>query len=99
MKRFWKIEVADNQLVKLDWSFLNVEYDKQCKKDSVIVKDSRKSRAFTCGDKLPSGYVSPRNMLLIEFRSDQRNVGTGFKLHYQAVSGKMIQMGKMKRHL
>ena len=92
MRRTWKIEVADNQLIKLDWSFLDVEYDKQCERDWVTIKGSRKSRtvASYCGNKLPAGYLSPRNKLFIEFRSDKKNVGTGFKLHYQAVSGKMI---------
>ena len=94
MKRYWTIKVSDNLRVKLDWSFLNVEYSKQCKKDSVILKDSSKSRIFLsfCGDKPPFDYslISQHNFGIVEFRSDKRNVGTGFKLHYQAVSGKEI---------
>ena len=94
IRRFWIIDVADNQRIKLDWLFLDVEYDQQCKRDSVIIKKSRRSRTFAsyCGDELPPVYLSSHNEVIVEFQSDEKNVGTGFKLHYQAISGNIIRM-------
>ncbi|CAB4020929.1 G- coupled receptor GRL101-like [Paramuricea clavata] len=87
MKRNWRIEVPDGQRLKLDWSYLNLEHHKQCKSDSVIIKDSRRSRTSTsfCGYELPPTYLAPGNKVIVGFQSDETNVGTGFKLHYQAI--------------
>jgi hypothetical protein len=91
MKRYWKIEVPDGQRLKLEWSYLNLEHQKQCKRDSVIIKDSPRSRTSTsfCGYELPLTYLTPGNKVIVVFQSDERNVGTGFKIHYQAVPGKI----------
>ena len=97
MKRYWRIEVPDGQRLKLDWSYLNLEHYKQCKRDSVIIKDSRRSRTFRafCGSELPLTYLAPGNKVIVGFQSDETNVGTGFKLHYQAIPG-TVQNGILK---
>jgi hypothetical protein len=93
MKRYWKIEVRDGQRLKLDWSYLNLEHQKQCKRDSVIIKNSRRSRTSMsfCGYELPLTYLTPGNKVIVVFQSDERNVRTGFKLHYQAVPSKISE--------
>lgn len=80
----------DGQHVKLDWSFLNLEYHKPCEKDSVTINDTNTPRKF-CGYELPHPYVTPSNKVVLKFQSDKRKVGTGFKLHYKAVSGKFCR--------
>ena len=78
------------QRIKLDTTFLNLEYDRHCRRDSVIVKDTAVSRTSTvsyCGNSLPTGYLSSANVLHVVFQSDRRNFGTGFKIRYQAISG------------
>ncbi len=92
MKRSWKIEVPEGQRIKLDVLFLNLEDDKLCSKDSVIFKHSSDSRKFIsyCGTTLPTGYLSTGNVVYVVFQSDEFTVGTGFKIHFQAVSGNHI---------
>ena len=91
MKRYWTIKVAEDQRIKLDWLFLNLEDDKRCTRDFVMIKNSRKSHKSTsfCGNKLPPAYVTPRNKVYIYFKSDEKSVGTGFKIRYRALPGKM----------
>lgn len=90
LMRSWTIEVPRGQRIQLDIIFLNLQRDQQCGKDSVIVKESARSRTFTpyCGNTLPTGYSSSGNVVYVKFRSDESNVGTGFKMHYQAISCK-----------
>ena len=91
MKRSWKIKVPEGQRVRLEFSFLNLQGDRHCKTDLIIVKDFYRSRTYNtyCGNVLPTGYLSSRDMVWVEFVSDGRNVGTGFKIRYQAVIGKI----------
>lgn len=90
MKRSWKIEVPQGQRVKLTVLFINLEYSTHCIRDSIIVRDTFLSRKYTsyCGDTLPVGYLSTDNVVYVIFQSDEFQVGTGFKIHYQAVSSK-----------
>ena len=90
MKRCWEIEVLPGQHLKFDWLYPNLVDEKTCKKDSVVLKDSHQSQTMIsfCGNKLPESFFTPGNTAVVEFKSDKRNVGTGFKLRYQAVLGK-----------
>ena len=95
LKRSWIIEVPKGQRIQLDILFLNLQDDQQCDKDSVIVKETLSSRTFTsyCGNTLPTAkYSSSGNVVYVEFQSDESNVGTGFKIHYQAISSKFFYM-------
>ena len=78
------------QRLKFDLLYLNLEDDKTCKRDSVVFKGSRRSwtEMSFCGNKLPESFFTPGNKAVVEFKSDKRNVGTGFKLRYQAIQGK-----------
>ena len=78
------------QHLKFDWLYLNLEDDKNCERDSVVFKGSRRSWAMMsfCGNKLPKSFFTPGNKAVVVFKSDKMNVGTGFKLRYQAVQGK-----------
>lgn len=92
MNRSWKIEVPADRRIKLEVLFQNLEYDKLCSKDSVIVKHASLSRKFIsyCGVTLSTGYLSTGNMVYVVFQSDEFNVGTGFKINFQAVSCKHL---------
>jgi hypothetical protein len=92
MNRSWKIEVPADRRIKLDVLFQNLEYDKLCSKDSVIVKHASLSRKFIsyCGVTFSTRYLSTGNMVYVVFQSDEFNVGTGFKIYFQAVSGKHL---------
>ena len=91
MRRCWEIEVLPGQRLKFDWLYLNLEDDKTCKRDSIVFKGSRRSwtEMSFCGNKVPESFFTPGNKAVVEFKSDKRNVGTGFKLRYQAVQGKI----------
>jgi cubilin len=92
-KRLWKIKVPEGQRIRLDMLYLNIKSDRQCNRDSVIVRESTDSRtvnALYCGNTLPSSYSSSGNVVYVEFQSDQSNVGTGFKMRYQALSCKLF---------
>ena len=84
--------MPEGQRIKLDVLFLNLEDDKLCSKDSVIFKHSSDSRKFIsyCGTTLPTGYLSTGNVVYVVFQSDEFTVGTGFKIHFQAVSGNHV---------
>ena len=90
MKRSWNIEVPEGQRIKLDVLFLNLEDDTLCSKDSITIKNTFLSRKFLsyCGRTLPTSYLSKRNVVYVVFQSDEFNVGTGFKIRYEAVLGK-----------
>ena len=93
MKRSWKIEVPEGQRIRLDMLSLNLKSDRQCKEDSVIVRESAHSRTFTalyCGNTIPSSFSSSGNVVYVEFQSDKSNVGTGFKMRYQAIFCKFL---------
>jgi hypothetical protein len=101
MRRSWKIEVPDDQRIKLEFLFLNLEDDALCNKDSVTIKHTFLSRKFLsyCGRTLPSSYLSSRNKVYVAFRSDEFGVGTGFKIRYEAVSGKYFRCSISAEHL
>jgi hypothetical protein len=94
MERIWEIEVGlhDVQRIKLDWTFLNLEYHRRCENDSVTISDTYTSTSkIFCGYELPRQYVTSSNKVIVKFQSDKSNVGTGFKLRYQVVQGKFCQ--------
>ena len=90
MKRSWIIRVPQGQRIQLEIIFLNIESDQQCSRDSLIVKETAHSHSYTpyCGNTLQSGYSSSGNVVYVEFQSDESDVGTGFKMRYQAISCK-----------
>ena len=91
MRRFWKIKVATDERIKLSWSFINLEYDRHCGRDSVTILETKESRAFKsfCGHDLPDDYLTSGNQVFLEFKSSASIVGTGFKIRYQAMAGKI----------
>ena len=99
MNRCWEIEVLPGQRLKFDWLYINLEDDKTCKKDSLVFKGSRSwTRMSFCGNKLPKSFFTQGNKAVVVFKSDKRNVGTGFKLRYQAVPGKCEKESLMSIH-
>ncbi|XP_028413944.1 uncharacterized protein LOC114536799 [Dendronephthya gigantea] len=88
MKRSWKIEVPQDQRINLTVLFMNLEDAKHCSRDSIVFKDTFFSRKYTsyCGNTFPVGYLSTRNVVYVTFQSDESQVRTGFKIHYQAIS-------------
>ena len=92
MERIWEIEVHDVQRIKLDWTFLNLEYHIRCEYDSVTISDTyTNTPKIFCGYELPRPYVTSSNKVIVKFQSDGSVVGTGFKLRYQVVQGKFCQ--------
>ena len=91
MRRSWKIKVGTDERIKLSWSFINLEYHRLCEKDSVTIRETKQSRTFKsfCGRVLPDDYLTSGNKVFLEFRSSASNVGTGFKIRYQAMAGKI----------
>lgn len=89
MKQTWEIKVPFGQRIRVEFTYLDIEEAKQCAKDSVQFKDDGRSHQEPgfCGHDLPPSFTSQKHTLLVIFKSDNKNVGTGFKLFYRAVSG------------
>ena len=101
MNRSWTIAVPDDYRLKLDWSYLNLEDHRSCKRDSVILKDSRRSMTATfCGHKFmsPNLILSIGNKVNVIFQSNEMIVGTGFKLQYKAIPGKTVTNNLMNAY-
>ena len=91
MKRSWMIEAPNDHNLALYFPYLNLEDHKNCKRDSVILKDRSRTFLSFCGYKLASPtLLSHDSKVSVIFQSDKMNVGTGFKLRYQAISGKSV---------
>ena len=92
MKRFWTITVQKGQHILLFLTFLNLEFHKNCKRDAVVIMNSRYSKTQTryCGSVMTRQpvFMSAGNSVIVMFMSDERGVGTGFELSYLAVPGK-----------
>ncbi|XP_028395519.1 uncharacterized protein LOC114519568 isoform X2 [Dendronephthya gigantea] len=95
MRRSWTIEVPKGHHLFLKIEFLNLEFHKQCKSDALVVFDSRSSKQAGisyCGiDSISTPFVSASNSLYIVFTTDERDVGTGFMLTYNAIPDNLIE--------
>ena len=103
MERIWEIEVQDDQQIELDWLFLNIKdymYNR-CENDSVHIVDTHTYYIHEtfCGYILPSQHVTTTNKVTVIFQSGKGNVGTGFKLRYQAVQGKFLREHYKTEHI
>ena len=75
--------------MKLTFQSFDIEKHRNCKYDSVIVRDgpsaTSKMVATYCGDHLPAEIVSSGNSLWIQFISDDSKELSGFEASWKLV--------------
>lgn len=84
----WLIKLPEDQRLKINFTAVNL--DENCDYNYIDIYNGefRRSPKFDrlCGSNHPTVLHSGSNKLLIEYHSDGRNNGNGFKLHYEPIT-------------
>ncbi|XP_060534565.1 protein tolkin-like [Cylas formicarius] len=85
----WVIIGGGGYSVYISFAAFDMESEDDCSYDYLEVFDGADSRGTSigkfCGSKAPPDMTSSEDSLLVRFQTDDRNVGRGFIIEYQAV--------------
>ncbi|KAK2191080.1 hypothetical protein NP493_60g05060 [Ridgeia piscesae] len=85
----WRIEVDDDQHVRLDFNSFTLQACSNCSCDKMNIYDGRDATApliqTLCGSDLPGTVESSGKQLFVHFESDGASVTRGFRIKYSAV--------------
>ena len=77
------------QSQRTKWCHGSFDYLQFDRKTMVNYSDISSKQNRFCGQDIPSTYISDTNVLILEMRTNNDNMtGKGFKLRWEAVSGK-----------
>ena len=81
------IAVNSNQLILITFTHFNVEEGRQCRYDSLEIRDGNGEILLgrTCGNSLPSEITSVSSEVHITFRSDHGVEESGWELNWKSV--------------
>lgn len=88
MECTWTIEVSQKYAVRLNFSWINLEYDKQCEFDSIKFYEGQDENAPFIDGVCGAGYFvtrSKKQFLTIQFKSDSNVNGKGFSFDWTVV--------------
>ncbi|CAL4077329.1 unnamed protein product, partial [Meganyctiphanes norvegica] len=91
---FWLIEASEDQVIRIDFTFMEIEYQRQCMYDALIVRDgdivtSPILEGRLCGSIKPNSgpqLLTTGHQALIHFRTDYISTYKGFQLTWTTIN-------------
>ncbi|XP_060808843.1 cubilin [Amyelois transitella] len=88
----WTLKTSPGNKVAINIDMLDIDFSEECNEDYLEIREgdgAGKILGLYCGNVLPSNTTSA-SQLFIQFRSDNKNPGRGFLLHYNFIHGNDI---------
>ncbi|XP_065062473.1 procollagen C-endopeptidase enhancer 2-like [Rhopilema esculentum] len=81
----WVISAPQGTVIKLNFTEFKIETNKKCLYDYVFIANADGDRTKRyCGERLPPGYTSDNNKVLVTFVSDKTTANKGFRARWKA---------------